>query len=100
MNIKDSPLFLRTTKKLYEEVNNRKDKSGSSTHYSHLDVVIEKNFFKDDEWGFLNKYEDKFKFPVQINEENYKLMNVYKIENDKLKTNPLNVWGIKNKFLE
>ena len=98
--MKESPIFLRTTKKLYEEVNNRKDKNTSSPHYTNLDIIIEKDFFQDDEWNFLNKHKDRFKFPVQINGEAHKLVNVYQIENDEIKTNELNVYGIKNKFLE
>ena len=100
--IKDTPLFLRTTEKLYNEVKNRKKRNGliGSPHFEHLDIEIEKIFFEEDEWEFLEEYEDKFKFPVQINGSEIHSFNVYKIENKKLKTNELNIWGIRSKFSE
>jgi hypothetical protein len=100
--MKDSPLFLRTTRKLYDEVNTKKTRDGilGWPHLTHLDIKLEKDFFQEDEWNFLKSSESKFKFPVHINETLLKWFQVYHIESDILATNELNVMGIRNKYHE
>lgn len=97
---KNNPLFLRTTEKLYNEVNIRKKRDGltASPHFEHLDIEIEKDFFEENEWEFLKTHQENFSFPVQINGSEIHSFIVYKIQDGTLKTNELNIWGIRSKF--
>ena len=101
--MKDSIIFKQTTQKLYSLVNDKRDKNiiDGIPYFTHLDIKLEKTDFYESEWIFLTENEDNFKTTIQTNEEGrIKSFPVYKIENDNLFTNELNVQQITTKYNE
>jgi hypothetical protein len=66
--IKNTEIFLRVTKKLYNEINNRKKKENKfgDPNPTDYDYKIEKEYFLTDEWEFLGNYEKNFKFHKMV----------------------------------
>lgn len=100
--MKNSEIFLRTTEKLYNEINSRKKRNGltGTPNPSELDILVEKEAFENDEWEFLLRNVNKFKFAFLIPYSEPKWFPVYKIESKNLSSNELNVLGIRSKFHE
>ncbi len=88
-------LFLRVTQKLYDLVQVKKTKG--MPYFSDLDMKLDKSYFDENEWNFLLKEQDNFNVTFSTIEET-KTYPIYKIEDDCLLTNKVNIIGIRSKY--
>ncbi len=92
-------IFFKSTEKLYNQIRNQKKRNGLKgyPHPTQLDIEIQSSEFEQSEWKFLVDNEANFYFHIEINGTFVKFP-VYKIENDTLKSNEINVLGIQSKY--